>query len=108
MATRAKKTAATESAPSVVKKTAQRTAAPRKRAPVKSKVAAADSAVAAVAAVETPVAVAAALTVAPELRRRMIEEAAYARFVARGYVHGYSVVDWLEAEADVDRLLAGG
>jgi hypothetical protein len=37
----------------------------------------------------------------------MIEEAAYARYVARGYAHGYSLIDWLEAEAEVDRRLAG-
>ena len=45
---------------------------------------------------------------APEVRRQMIEEAAYARFVARGYADGYSLIDWLEAEAEVDRRLTGG
>ncbi|MFN7570591.1 MAG: DUF2934 domain-containing protein [Betaproteobacteria bacterium] len=74
-----KKRAATETA----------TTTPRKRAPVRPKAA-------------SPAAV------PPEVRQKMIEEAAYARFVARGYAHGYSLIDWLEAENEVDRRLAGG
>jgi len=30
-----------------------------------------------------------------------IAEHAYARFVARGYVHGHDVEDWLAAETDL-------
>ena len=47
----------------------------------------------------------------PELRHRMISEAAYAMFAARGYEDGYDVEDWLAAEARVDHTLlasAGG
>ncbi len=79
------------SAPTAKKRTVTQatTATPRKRAPAKPKAAPPTS-------------------VPPEVRQRMIEEAAYARFVARGYAHGYSLIDWLEAEAEVDRRLAGG
>lgn len=35
-----------------------------------------------------------------EDRRQMIQEAAYYRYVQRGYVDGYDVDDWLEAEAE--------
>lgn len=37
-------------------------------------------------------------------RERMIREAAYYRFVRRGYMHGYDLDDWITAEAE---LLAG-
>jgi hypothetical protein len=40
-----------------------------------------------------------------ELRHRLISDAAYARYVGRGYADGYDVEDWLEAEAEVDRAL---
>lgn len=40
-----------------------------------------------------------------EERRRMIEEAAYARFERRGYVHGRDLDDWLVAEAHVDSII---
>jgi uncharacterized protein (DUF3084 family) len=43
---------------------------------------------------------------AAERRQRMIEEAAYFRAQRRGFVGGDSVSDWLEAEAEVDRMLA--
>jgi hypothetical protein len=39
-------------------------------------------------------------------RRRMIEERAYFRAERRGFVGGDPVADWLEAEAEVDRMLA--
>ena len=39
-------------------------------------------------------------------RRRMIEEAAYARYVQRGYAHGQDLDDWLGAEAHVDRIIS--
>jgi hypothetical protein len=44
-------------------------------------------------------------TVDPDLRHRMISEAAYRRYEMRGYADGNDVDDWLAAEADVDGLL---
>lgn len=44
-------------------------------------------------------------TVDPDLRHRMISEAAYRRFVERGYSEGDDFDDWLEAESEVDHLL---
>ena len=41
----------------------------------------------------------------PDLRYRLISEAAYAMYVARGHQDGYHVDDWLRAEAQVDQLL---
>ena len=41
----------------------------------------------------------------PDLRHRMISEAAYRYYGERGYEEGYDVDDWLQAEADVDHLL---
>ena len=40
-----------------------------------------------------------------ELRQRMISEAAYEIYAQRGYVDGFELADWLQAEAEVDRLL---
>jgi hypothetical protein len=42
---------------------------------------------------------------AAERRRHMIEEAAYYRAERRSFSGGDPVADWLEAEADVDRML---
>jgi hypothetical protein len=39
-------------------------------------------------------------TVAPDLRHRMISEAAYRRDVERGYSDGDDFDDWLETEVD--------
>jgi hypothetical protein len=44
-------------------------------------------------------------TVDPELRYRMISEAAYQLYAERGYADGNDVDDWLTAEAGVDHLL---
>ncbi|HEX6136896.1 MAG TPA: DUF2934 domain-containing protein [Casimicrobiaceae bacterium] len=41
----------------------------------------------------------------PDLRHRMVSEAAYRRYSGRGYTDGYDLDDWLQAEADVDHLL---
>jgi hypothetical protein len=41
----------------------------------------------------------------PEVRYRMISEAAYHRYLGRGCIDGYDVDDWLAAEADVEREL---
>jgi Protein of unknown function (DUF2934) len=43
----------------------------------------------------------------PEVRHRMISEAAYRNYEHRGYVEGYELEDWLQAEAEVDRQLGG-
>ena len=40
-----------------------------------------------------------------DLRHRIISEAAYHRYVKRGYAHGHDVDDWLQAEAHVDHVL---
>lgn len=40
----------------------------------------------------------------PDERQRMIREAAYYRFIRRGFAHGHDLDDWLAAEAD---LLSG-
>ena len=42
-----------------------------------------------------------------DLRHRLISERAYARYCERGYADGYDLDDWLEAEAEVDRLGIG-
>jgi hypothetical protein len=41
----------------------------------------------------------------PDLRYRMISEAAYRRYAERGYEDGYDQDDWLQAEEDVDHFL---
>ena len=41
----------------------------------------------------------------PNLRHRMVSEAAYMLYARRGYEAGYDVDDWLQAEDDVDHLL---
>jgi len=43
----------------------------------------------------------------PDLRYRMISEAAFHRLAERGYDEGYDRDDWLEAEADVDHIVIG-
>jgi hypothetical protein len=40
-----------------------------------------------------------------EDRQRMIAEAAYYRAHARGFAPGYELEDWLQAEAEVNRIL---
>ena len=41
----------------------------------------------------------------PDLRHRMISEAAYRLYEERGYGEGYEVDDWRQAETSVDHLL---
>jgi hypothetical protein len=41
----------------------------------------------------------------PDLRHRLVSEAAYRRYVERGYEDGYDVEDWLQAEAEVEHVL---
>ena len=50
---------------------------------------------------------AAAVTVAEDVRRAMIAEAAYFHAERRGFAPGDEVQDWLKAEAEVDALLTG-
>lgn len=38
----------------------------------------------------------------PEERIEKIREAAYFRYVARGYEHGHDLEDWLAAEAEIE------
>lgn len=38
-----------------------------------------------------------------ELREKMIREAAYQRYVLRGYTPGHELDDWYEAEAELER-----
>jgi hypothetical protein len=44
-------------------------------------------------------------TIDPDLRHRLISEAAYALYARRGYVDGFETDDWLAAEGNVDHLL---
>jgi len=48
------------------------------------------------------------ITVSPEARRAMIEQAAYLRAERRGFAPGNETEDWLAAEAEVDALLGAG
>lgn len=41
--------------------------------------------------------------VSPEARQRMIDEAAYYRYVHRGFSSGHELDDWLAAEADFEQ-----
>jgi len=43
----------------------------------------------------------------PDLRHRMISEAAYYLYAQRGYTDGYDLDDWLQAEAQVDHTTLG-
>lgn len=42
----------------------------------------------------------------PEVRRRMIAEAAYYIAEKRGFIHGHHDADWAEAERQIDAKLA--
>ena len=46
-------------------------------------------------------------SVAPEARELMIAEAAYYIAERRGFEPGAELEDWLAAEAEIDRILAG-
>jgi hypothetical protein len=41
----------------------------------------------------------------PDLRHRLVSEAAYRRYVERGYEDGYDMEDWLQAEAEIDHVV---
>ena len=44
----------------------------------------------------------------PETRQQMIGEAAYYRYMQRGYAPGHELDDWLAAEADFERASLRG
>lgn len=44
-------------------------------------------------------------SISSEVRRQMIAEAAYFKALERDFVGDYCLVDWLEAEAQIDRSL---
>jgi hypothetical protein len=44
-------------------------------------------------------------SIEPDLRHRLISEAAFDLYAKRGFVDGYDQEDWLSAEAQVDHLL---
>jgi hypothetical protein len=56
----------------------------------------------------SPVADVAPAVIDPGVRHRLICEAAYALYVARGCQHGSDTDDWLVAETRVDRELQSG
>jgi hypothetical protein len=41
----------------------------------------------------------------PDLRHRLISEAAFHRYESRGFADGYELDDWLAAESEVDQML---
>lgn len=45
--------------------------------------------------------------ITPESRWKLIAVSAYHKSQARGFVPGREVEDWLEAEGEIDRLIAG-
>jgi hypothetical protein len=47
------------------------------------------------------------IRVSPELRERMVRDAAYFRAESRGFAGGDPAQDWLEAEAEIEHLLGG-
>jgi chromosome segregation ATPase len=48
------------------------------------------------------------VTLTPEQRYHMIAEAAYFRAERRGFIGGDPAQDWLDAEAEIDRILQAG
>jgi|WetSurMetagenome_2_1015567.scaffolds.fasta_scaffold1516920_1 hypothetical protein len=45
--------------------------------------------------------------ISPELRQHMIRDAAYYRAERRGFTGGDPMQDWVEAEAEINRMLGG-
>jgi hypothetical protein len=46
-------------------------------------------------------------SIPPDQRQHMIEEAAYYRAERRGFHGGDPLQDWLEAEAEIERMMSG-
>lgn len=46
-------------------------------------------------------------SIPPEQRKQMIAEAAYYRAESCGFHGGDSLQDWLEAEAEIERMMSG-
>jgi len=44
-------------------------------------------------------------TLDPDLRHRMINEAAYYLYTQRSYDDGYALDDWLQAEAEIEQMI---
>jgi len=44
-------------------------------------------------------------TVSPEVRQKMIEDAAYFKAEKRNFIPGYEVQDWADAEREIDDLI---
>lgn len=83
-----------------VKTAAAKTAAPKKPAAAKAK---------SVAAAAVPRAKARkAPSISPEQRRNYVEIAAYYIAERRGFAPGDTVQDWMEAEAEIERLIQAG
>lgn len=57
------------------------------------------------AAPDMPFAEGARDELSPDMRHRMISEAAYFLHTQRGYKDGYDLDDWLQAEAEIDHVL---
>jgi predicted acyl esterase len=60
------------------------------------------------ATVEHPFAEGAYDAIDPDLRHRMISEAAYRLYEERGFADGYDIDDWLQAEEAIDHQLLAG
>lgn len=108
-------TAKTETKPKT-KVSAAKTAAPAKTGTVKKPAPAKRPAAAKPAVKATPKAAAkprgakakTPAAVAPEQRRNYVEVAAYYIAARRGFAPGDPLQDWIQAEAEVDRLLGEG
>lgn len=108
----------TTKAPAKAKTAAKTAAAPKQAAPAKAapakaaaKTAAKPTAVkkvAAKAAARGGKATGKPTVVAPEQRRQLVQVAAYFIAERRGFSSGREVEDWLEAEAEVERMLLEG
>lgn len=54
---------------------------------------------------DMPMEVGAQVAFDPDLRHRMISEAAYYLYSQRGYEDGFDLDDWLQVEAQIDDLI---
>ena len=109
--------ATTKSSKPAVKRPAAATKAPAKSGAQKSSAAAKPATKPATSAAKVKASPKAAVagrkrnagaSVSPEQRRNYVEIAAYYIAERRGFAPGDPLQDWIEAEAEIDRLLAGG